>query len=140
MKLKTRAFKLIISLGCGIFFLLMTDGNLCVFKRIFGLPCPGCGLTRAILCLLRFDLKNAFFYHPLFLVPPFLGLLLAFRKKPIFNSIYCNNVFWRVLAVLLITVWVIRMILLFPSTPPFDFNPHALVPRALHFLASLWSP
>lgn len=139
MKLKNGASKLIISLGCGILILMM-DGNLCVFKGIIGLPCPGCGLTRAILSLLRFDLKNAFFYHPLFLIPPLLVLVLAFRKKSLFNSIYRSNAFWCVLALLFIGVWVIRMIRFFPNTPPLDFNPHGLVPRVLHFGALFWSP
>lgn len=29
-----------------------------------GLPCPACGLTRAGLCVLRGQLKQAFSYHP----------------------------------------------------------------------------
>ena len=38
----------------------------CPAKEIFGIDCPGCGLTRACLSALRFDLKAAFEYHPLF--------------------------------------------------------------------------
>ena len=40
----------------------------CPFKLIFGIDCPGCGLTRACISALKFDLKAAFDYHPLFLL------------------------------------------------------------------------
>jgi len=51
-------------------FLLYLCG--CPFSRIFHTPCPGCGMSRAYIALLRFDIAAAFGYHPLF----FLGLPL----------------------------------------------------------------
>jgi hypothetical protein len=38
----------------------------CPFLLVTGIPCPGCGMTRAILSALRFDFTAAFGYHPLF--------------------------------------------------------------------------
>lgn len=64
-------------------------GTICPFAILFGYPCPGCGLTRAGLCLLcgKFSLaakQNAAIY----LWMPFLLYLLFFRyiklKKPPF--------------------------------------------------------
>lgn len=40
----------------------------CPFALLFGLPCPGCGLTRAALVLLHGDLERAISQHPLVLV------------------------------------------------------------------------
>ncbi|MBE6589035.1 MAG: DUF2752 domain-containing protein [Ruminococcaceae bacterium] len=37
----------------------------CPSKFLFGVPCPGCGGTRAIVSLLRLDIKEYFHYHPL---------------------------------------------------------------------------
>ena len=38
----------------------------CPIRWFFGVPCPGCGLTRAHLAALRLDFAAAFAYHPLF--------------------------------------------------------------------------
>ena len=38
----------------------------CPAKLFLGIPCPGCGLTRAYFSALRLDFAAAFRYHPLF--------------------------------------------------------------------------
>ena len=42
-----------------------TDEPLCPIKRFFGVSCPGCGLTRGCICILKFDFEEAFRYHVL---------------------------------------------------------------------------
>ena len=44
----------------------------CPVRLLFGVPCPGCGTTRACLALLRLDTGAAFAYQPVF----FLNVLL----------------------------------------------------------------
>lgn len=47
--------------------LIPPDGlgfDLCLFKNLTGLPCPGCGLTRSFACLAHLELTKAFRYHP----------------------------------------------------------------------------
>lgn len=46
----------------------------CVFYKITGIQCPGCGNTRAVLSLVRGDIKAAFEYNAFFL-PEILYLL-----------------------------------------------------------------
>jgi hypothetical protein len=41
------------------------DFPLCPMASSFGVPCPGCGLTRATLALLRGDFAEALHFHPL---------------------------------------------------------------------------
>ncbi len=49
----------------------------CLFRRLTGIHCPFCGMTRAHLALLKGDLKSAFEFHKLFFlgIPFILGLI-----------------------------------------------------------------
>lgn len=46
----------------------------CLFTCALGIPCPGCGMTRALLAALRLDLAAAFALHPMFWSVPLLYL------------------------------------------------------------------
>jgi hypothetical protein len=37
----------------------------CAFRELTGLPCPGCGMTRAMSALCKGQLERALSYHPL---------------------------------------------------------------------------
>ncbi|MCR4924353.1 MAG: DUF2752 domain-containing protein [Lachnospiraceae bacterium] len=37
----------------------------CPFKLLFGIPCPCCGMTRAFISVSKGDIREAFFFHPL---------------------------------------------------------------------------
>jgi hypothetical protein len=53
----------------------------CLFYKLTGFQCPGCGTQRAIHCLLHLDVRQAFLYNPI-LMPALLLVLLL---------IYLNN-------------------------------------------------
>ena len=44
---------------------LATEGPGCPFRRITGIDCPFCGMTRATIAFGRGDLHGALAYHPL---------------------------------------------------------------------------
>jgi len=48
---------------------------LCPFRRFVGLPCPGCGSTRAVLALLQGDVAAALALNPLAVFLVFVGPL-----------------------------------------------------------------
>jgi hypothetical protein len=52
---------------------------LCPTAALFGMPCPGCGLTRATLAALHGDFPRAFHFHPLFFIatPLYLGVIAS---------------------------------------------------------------
>ena len=91
-----------IALLYGFFFSI---GITCPIKFLTGVSCPGCGLTRATLAFLRGDLKQAFYYHPLFILPfvtffvyPFRRRLPAWTKKLFLVNIiliFMIIFFWR---------------------------------------------
>lgn len=47
---------------------MWTETPLCPTAFFWGIPCPGCGLTRATLALVHGHFAQAFRYHPLVLV------------------------------------------------------------------------
>lgn len=58
----------------------------CVFRTLFGVICPGCGMTRAMVAALQLHFKEAFAHHPMFWSMPILYLYFLldggiFRKK-----------------------------------------------------------
>src|SRR5437870_2602127 len=87
--LRDRRLSLVV-FGAASLQMLLTVGRFpgwpCPIFHAFGIPCPGCGLTRATLFLVRGDLKQALTLHafaPIFIVA--LGLIafsaIAPRKQ-----------------------------------------------------------
>ncbi|MBQ3064986.1 MAG: DUF2752 domain-containing protein [Clostridia bacterium] len=74
-----RPYKTVAALLLAVCVLLafwVLGGRLCIFARITGYPCPGCGMTRAVLAVFRGDLGAAFSHHPLWVTLPVIALLL----------------------------------------------------------------
>jgi len=51
--------------------------QLCIFKLMSGMPCPGCGLTRAVVLAMHGDLSGSLYFHPLGLLFVVGALILA---------------------------------------------------------------
>jgi hypothetical protein len=72
--LRDRKFGLILTGAAGLHIGLLSLGLPswdCPFFKLTGIPCPGCGLTRACLLLLRGDVQASIKFHafaPVFLV------------------------------------------------------------------------
>lgn len=67
--------------GCAyvVFYQLTGFGIPCLFHLITGLNCPGCGVTRMLVCILHLDFVNAFRSNAvLFCMLPFLLMLLGY--------------------------------------------------------------
>lgn len=61
-------------------FLLGATGIGCPVRFVTGVPCPGCGLTRAWLALLSGEPRAALAFHPLFWVAPIAIFLAVFSE------------------------------------------------------------
>lgn len=75
--LKRAGLIVTIGLAYALFYGLTGLGLPCLFHLITGLWCPGCGVSRMCLALLRLDLSTAWAYNPglMLAVPPLGGLL-----------------------------------------------------------------
>jgi hypothetical protein len=96
-----------ILLGAG---LALVPYPTCLLRLALGIPCPGCGMTRAVLAAARLDLFAAERYHPLSL-----PLLAAFAVT-IALAFLAGDAAWRravpvitgVAGVALVLVWALR--------------------------------
>ncbi len=62
----------------------------CPIKYVLGISCPGCGMTRAFLSLLRLDFGAAFYFHPMWplIIVMAVLYLLFWRKRRLMDLIF----------------------------------------------------
>lgn len=125
-------FLAILLLYCA-FMTIMTGGS-CFLKGIFGIPCPGCGATRAMILLVKGDVAGSLDMNP---SAPILFFCII-------NEIRVNyfKKGRKKTAALLLTagiiasaaIYIIRMKMHFPFREPYVFNHQALLFQFLRFL------
>ncbi len=120
----------------------------CPLRVTTGVPCPGCGLTRAVMALASGDLAGALHWHPLvFLLAPI--LVFTIGRAMLIGAGFLRPDAWKVpvpqwglalFASLLLGVWLARFagFLGGPSDPP-DLR-LSLVGRALSLLGVIPPP
>lgn len=94
--------------------------NLCLFHFLTGLPCPTCGMTRAVICCAHGDLAGAWRFHPL--SPLVFLLLIALSVQAIFPFPIPGLARWLripgiLFVVALMEVWIARLAGAMPSPP-----------------------
>lgn len=109
----------------GYFAVFHTHEPYCIIKHTIGIPCPGCGMSRATWFFVTFQWREAFLYHPLVFLMPFVLVILLLRGLPSIQPLYRSKTLWIALLVLFIAVYVIRMLYYFPDTEPLDYYPQS---------------
>ena len=64
-----------------LYVILESFGVTCPIKYITGISCAGCGMSRAWIALLQFNIHEAFMYHPLFFLPPVVVIVMLLKSK-----------------------------------------------------------
>ncbi len=99
-----------------VVFAFVSVAARCPFAALTHHPCPGCGLTRATISLLRGDLRASFHHHPLgIVVAPILAFVGA-RETIAFvrderSTLLATRTQQRVAAMLIVAllcVWIAR--------------------------------
>ncbi len=77
----------LVALAVGLSHYYRQPVDLCPFRRITGMPCPTCGMTRGVLALGRGDLLGALSFNPMAMAALLLGagwglLRLIFARQP----------------------------------------------------------
>ena len=102
-------------------------GSACPIFLIFGVPCPGCGLTRACFTIFSGDFLGAIKMHLLFLTLPIIAILILIAIfKPDLSKKKGFSITCIVLGVLFIAYYVYRMTS-FPSDTPIIYNENSLL-------------
>jgi len=94
----------------------------CPLYQTLGLPCAGCGMTRAMRFVLTGQFARAYFLNPLAFVIVFYGLYSAFfryiKGKPV-------PYFWRgiiAIIIMMLLFYAVRMYMYFPNRVPYVYN------------------
>lgn len=98
------------------------EGLPCMFYKITGLYCPGCGITRLIISLFHFDLYQAFRFNPLIFILLCCGIIYIFLcliKQKIINI---PNYVYITLLITFIIFGIMRNIPLFSFLLPTVVN------------------
>ena len=82
----------------------------CVFKQLFGVACFGCGMTRAYISLLWFDIAAAFSFHPMFWSVPVLLVFYLFDGK-IFKSRFLNYIVLVLIGLGFFANWIVSLVI-----------------------------
>ena len=80
----------------------------CIFKHFLHIPCPGCGMSRAIYSALRLDFTAAFSYHPMFWSIPVLYLYLLFGGK-LFNKKWIDLPVLIIIGIGFLINWIVNL-------------------------------
>ncbi|MDR1766320.1 MAG: DUF2752 domain-containing protein [Lachnospiraceae bacterium] len=110
-------------------------GTFCLVYATTGVPCPGCGGTRALLALLRGDLHASLHYHAL-LVPATLALAVYFAVWLTHEKVpKAAAVVMVALVAVMVAYYGVRMIAMFPRESPMTVNGKAILPRIWKIIA-----
>ncbi len=130
LKFLKKTWPFLIAFFVYVLITYLADFNGCVSKLVFGVPCPGCGLSRAFFSLITFNIPLAIYYNPLIFLIPIIAFVLIFHDINWVNKIYQSKIFWIFLLFIIIVVFVIRMVIIYPN-PPLDINRDSLLFRFL---------
>lgn len=80
----------------------------CVFQTLFSIPCPGCGMTRALRAALQLDFASAFAYHKMFWAVP-VGYLYFLFDGRLFNNRRVDKIILISIGAGFIVDWLIKL-------------------------------
>lgn len=109
-----------ITLGILYTFLLLkyNIGIPCVFHKVTGLYCPGCGGNRAVISLLKLDFYHAFRYNMIITILIPVLCIYYFLKYILKKDLKLPNSFWYILLVIIIIFVILRNIPIFYFLAP----------------------
>ena len=108
----------------------------CPMKILTGIPCPGCGMTRAIFLMLTGHFSESFEMHPMALLWILLGLYFFICRYILDRKPKGAATMAVVLCVMMFPIYIYRMCTLFPDYPPMVYTQTLLGDMLIELLRS----
>lgn len=106
-------------------------GAFCPSVIVTGFPCPGCGMTRAVLYLMKGQFRRSWALNP----AAGLWVLWAiwFGVERYIRGRKCKGLSWALcgIALFMVVVYVVRMGMFFPDRPPYVYTRNNLLSRVI---------
>ncbi len=122
--------RLKLCLSIGLIYLVLSIFSIgCPLRFISGIPCPGCGMTRAVWHALQLDFISAWYYHPLFFLTPLILLLFLFES---YLPQKLTRIVWGLLLALFLLTYLLRLLLFQSEVVQVDIRSGAVLRLFYH--------
>ncbi len=119
-------FLLLFCVGALLIILLLPSFYRCPFYTISGIPCPGCGMTRAFFSALGMDWRQALRWNPS-IYPFALCCLYALVCWLCGRERQARSIrFWGTAAGVMLAVWLVRLPSIFTGHSALSIRPGSL--------------
>ena len=105
----------------------------CPMLLVTGIPCPGCGMTRAIVLLLSGHPAESLKMHPLAPLAVILFIYIGWNRYMIGKKSKTVPILLGASVVLLLLCYLIRMLYLFPENQPLLYMENNLLSRTIPY-------
>lgn len=129
-----------------IFLIIVSEiimGKICPVRMILGIPCPGCGVTRAFVLVLKGYFYEATVMHPIWILLVILAVAFMIARYFVEDEEQSQKLikilkkcFLAVIAFSII-FYVYRMIYWFPNRAPMEYDENNLIKNILENLKKL---
>ena len=115
--------QLIIPIGIACIISELIFKKICPFAIFIGIPCPGCGITRAFIYFIKLQWKQAFLMNPCIFIwiPVFIVL---FINRYLLYSVISPQIINRILiicGIVSVIIYIIRMFTMYPDIEPMTY-------------------
>ena len=109
IRIKELKNKIFLTVLYGVILLLFWGlGIPCLFKHFFKIPCPGCGMSRALFLVLKGDFVKAFEAHPMFWSMPILYIFFILDSKILKNKVL-NWIILTLIGIGFLIAWISKL-------------------------------